>query len=473
MLTNSDLMGLFYCYFKSYTSIADTAPEPIPEDFFLFEQIAGIDEVKINPEYFNHNHYECIKVHNNNDLFTLIPEVVVNLRGDANISSSIKDGYWRTIAKALLKGIKNIDKIKVGITLNHNNIHWTSLMCVFAINNEWYKSLKQKFDAEKPVKDYDANCLSYKQHVNVTLNFINKNIPKIDIFDEHTPKLIGVNDFEMTHYDSMGGDKRRLTIFNEAVRTAVKHIKAINNAGLFKGRCGMQKGNTCGDHSVYNILITGLKDENPKEQACDSTFLRNVTQYLLTPTQATPVEEQQQIASHFLGKTIQQITIHTMQHTTVIIDGLVTLAHCWLDLKSAAPIGVLYNKVIEKLINNVCLIEDKLNQAQSPVQLLTQLENIKSVHKTIKEFTDILLFTDIELHDTLSIIHALVSVACDFQYLLKEIVVKLREDFQEKLLADKNNELEQLIGKTNQEINNIEKLISTKHLSKRKRLQPA
>ena len=81
----------------------------------------------------------------------------------------------------------------------------------------------------------------------------------------------------------------------------------------------------------------------------------------------------------------------------------------------------------------------------------------------------IIIYPDnIEL-DTLSLINAIDSLSKDYQYLLMEIVTKLRQDFQENVLKDKENKFENKIGKTNQTINNIEKLIILKKTIKRKR----
>ena len=319
-------MGLLYSYILNYISTTTEGIAPLPHDFFITTDLDGILETGINPKYFNHNHYECIQLKDHEkNILTIIPEVVVNLKDNTDISNSIEDGFFRTIAKALLKNITNINDIRLGVLLNHNNIHWTSLVCYFNINQDEYNKLLNNFNTDKPISEqYDPDDLSYKDHVNKTLNYIKEKIKLTNL----------LNNLTICHYDSMGGANRRLTIFNQVVKSATNNIIKNNNGKIIKGRCSMQKGNTCGDHSVYNIIIAGLLGLNALENPKDSKLLRAISEYILTPAPKKSLDKNNAIRSketHFLSDSINQIAIHLEQHTTTIIHGLMSLAYCWIN----------------------------------------------------------------------------------------------------------------------------------------------
>lgn len=181
---------------------------------------------------------------------------------------NIRDGYIRALAHSLKQGLRP-PSIKVVSIINHNQIHWTSSVAEIKVNPDFYESLEAALMGE------DVKGMS----IQAIVNQLNKALhPELASLDDDAAghkidadmRLFGTKKVSIKHYDSHNANPKES--IGGYYPTYKKSVDALLNANkeiditIEPAPCKQQKGNTCGDNSLWNGFMGGVLGLSPEEE---------------------------------------------------------------------------------------------------------------------------------------------------------------------------------------------------------------
>lgn len=218
------------------------------------------------------------------------------------ISSNLHEQFINVIAYFIAQGYSELptDKLKIGLCVNHHNTHWTLLMSQFeGLDKIQYKALAKQYHqrAQRTKENTDPNGVEKRLglRINNVKNFLLK---QKGITFNHRNKddelvlgncvlPIKVKKISLSHYDSLGSK----TYCNDLVKAATTHFIKQNKAHYRAGKSTRQKGNTCGDWTVYNAFRLGVMFRRPPAPSskqlrmlAENTTINNAQQILTSRT---------------------------------------------------------------------------------------------------------------------------------------------------------------------------------------------
>lgn len=196
--------------------------------------------------------------------------------GGRSGSMNIRDGYLRALALCL-QNDTTPDRIRIVSIINHHQLHWTCSVTKIDIDPDFIDKLKTA------LKDHDIKNMPTFRVVNLINAFLHPGKSGAQVEDNLV--LFGTNKVNILHYDSHNPDpKRYIGSYYETYRKTLDGLiqanpdKAITVA---PAKCKGQKGNTCGDNSLWNGFMAGVLALNPQEEfvQVDSTALRALSEH--------------------------------------------------------------------------------------------------------------------------------------------------------------------------------------------------
>lgn len=205
-------------------------------------------------------------------------------------SYNIVEGYWRTLAQSLRQNDEVPQSIRVVSFINHNDIHWTSSVATFSVDQDRYRGLKQALEEKYTNEQIKKMTTNELQH------FINAQFPEIDIF--HSFEIKGAKAILVDHYDSHSPGNPKGRYFSRYFPTLKALTEANTNSGIDLSiqskSCKQQLGNTCGDYTLFNGFSAGVLglDVGDKSHQIDSVLLRSLSEHVIPVLSSTPSDEQ-------------------------------------------------------------------------------------------------------------------------------------------------------------------------------------
>lgn len=235
-------------------------------------------------------------------------DVVAGWRSGAK---NIRDGYLRTLAHCLKKGL-NPPAINVVSIINHGQVHWTSSVASIKLENDFIESLRSE------LFDVDLSQMSI-QHIVNKLNEIfypelynQYGADKAGIEIEDKLKLFGVQSVDIKHYDSHNGDPtKRKGHYYKNYKNATRALIVENppKVTIEAASSKQQKGNTCGDNALWNGFVAGVLRLSPgdKNNQMGSHKLRAFSEYQVEALKPTALESDQEKVAILISKFEQLI----------------------------------------------------------------------------------------------------------------------------------------------------------------------
>ncbi len=210
---------------------------------------------------------------------------------------NIIDGYIRTLAHCLKQG-KMPPTIKVISIINHSQVHWTSSIAEIQVDPDFYQIIQSAFVGQ------DLNKMSIQGIVNQIYQQLHPDQDAHQIDDHVDMKLYGAKKATIKHYDSHNANpKRNVGAYYYAyMETLDLLLNANNDIGMSiqPAPCKQQKGNTCGDNSLWNGYMGGVLGLSPEEEYAqmDSEALRAFAEHNLEDLRGDALDSDVDVAIH-------------------------------------------------------------------------------------------------------------------------------------------------------------------------------
>lgn len=183
------------------------------------------------------------------------------------IGKNIERAIVSSIAYFLVQGTSPTtvpNNLRIGLAINHNHAHWTGLVVNLHGLRECYekiyafcKTQNMHFDGKftSEIKECNRARNAIYEYFGIILDHpTNKSL----ITPEEKKALTVLQNFKfnMASYDSMND--------GYYYKNAKKSLEFVSNYGLLddsaigKVQCSQQMGNTCGDHTIFNLFVSSI-----------------------------------------------------------------------------------------------------------------------------------------------------------------------------------------------------------------------
>lgn len=191
--------------------------------------------------------------------------------GGRSGSLNIRDAYLNALAHCLKNGTTP-STIQIVSIINHSQAHWTCSVTEIQIEPDFIANLKTKLVGE------DIESMPVFRIVNLLNKSLHPTQTPQQIENDLT--LFGTRQLTISHYDSHNPDPERFVgSYYQNYRKTLDGLVAANRdktIHIKPKKCKGQKGNTCGDNSLWNGFMAGVLGFKPKEEfvQVDSEALR-------------------------------------------------------------------------------------------------------------------------------------------------------------------------------------------------------
>ncbi len=227
-------------------------------------------------------------VHNPDNTVSTFRDGVVT--GGRSGAINIRDGYLRALAHALKKE-ESPSHIRVISIINHLEVHWTTSVTEIELEPEFINTLNQIFIADK-IQNLSINDI---------INKINDSLHPESSRDliENSMEIFGAKSISIEHYDSHNANPTTpdtIGHYYSNYELSLEEFLEVNKtiARITPKKCKQQKGNTCGDNSLWNGFVAGVLGlpVGNDEFQMDSEHLRAFSEYMLEDLNYNPEDEE-------------------------------------------------------------------------------------------------------------------------------------------------------------------------------------
>lgn len=252
MLEQTDLETVYNHYVNAYLSHYHTTKHWSEfNDFRILRSLDGLSAVYFSPE-------------------TVLFGTEEQRIAEAAVAKSIAARLIECMAYFLAQNISVNDipnTLKISLAICHSQTHWTGI----EINVSSFKDAYM--DILNFCKDYliefdpaDEATILHNRAKNAIYNKLGILLEKViesDVIPDEAQKALSVVNYfsshsrlTVKHFDSLNS--------NAYFERVTRSLQLISNLiHLEKAPCSQQIGNTCGDHDVYNLFISGIMGITP------------------------------------------------------------------------------------------------------------------------------------------------------------------------------------------------------------------
>lgn len=196
------------------------------------------------------------------DLYAFINEKTISGRkNNGAIGRKLVNGIKEASAYMLAQEIDPsfvTDKLRLCFAVNHQQAHWTSLIIDVNGFSDLYKKFfevkRQVIDFNQYRSDADLHAAQYK-YIYQALNILNKDYSSYDLAKAFAQNNISLT---LTSYDSLN-----CNAYYSQIVDCVIELSNYLDLWITQRACSQQKGNTCGDHTVLNLIGVSLYSTLP------------------------------------------------------------------------------------------------------------------------------------------------------------------------------------------------------------------